>query len=163
MSTLERDAVQFLATLSERKDGVRASRKQEVRCEVRRPERIQAALMTHSPPRQPWSRNDLFSEAGGTAGPLQLLSAPAALQRLAAVLPLLLLTALNLPKTPRALLRNGALYRSGPVFVTLMILSASAFWSCFNTPNKVNAATLPSLGVRRPVVKKMHKCLLQLW
>lgn len=58
--------------------------------------------MIRTPLRQPGAWNDLFSEAGGTAGPLQLLSPPAALHRLTAAvvtLPLFFpLAALNLDK-----------------------------------------------------------------
>lgn len=45
--------------------------------------------MSRAPLRQPGAWNDLFSEAGGTAGPPQLLSPPAALQRLTAAVVIL--------------------------------------------------------------------------
>lgn len=54
------------------------------RCTVERTERFQVAPAMGAPLRQPGACTDLFSEAGGTAGPPQLLSPPAALHRLTA-------------------------------------------------------------------------------
>lgn len=74
-------------------------------CTVKRTGRFQVALTIRASLRQPGDWNDLFSEAGGTAGPPQLLSPPAALHRLTAtvvILPLFfhppLAAALNLAK-----------------------------------------------------------------